>query len=129
MDLESMRGRNNQSVATLRRWRAEGDDTEIPRALYDYGYNQLGSDRYIEDASFIRLKYLTLKYSFPTEWMKRVNIASLDLWCTGYDLWTITKYSGQDPEVGMNGGIYQVAKDSSVTPKPVRIAAGLTLKF
>lgn len=52
MDMENMRGKNNQSVAVLRRWRSEGDDTDIPRALYDKGYNYLGSDRFVEDASF-----------------------------------------------------------------------------
>ena len=52
MDMENMRGKNNQSVAVLRRWRSEGDDTDIPRALYDKGYNYLGSDRFVEDCDF-----------------------------------------------------------------------------
>ena len=50
MDMESMYNKNNQSTAVLRRWRNEGDNTDIPRALYGKGYNYLGSDRFVEDA-------------------------------------------------------------------------------
>ena len=41
----------------------EGNDTDMPRALHDMGYNWLGSDRYVEDGSFLRFKYLTFNYS------------------------------------------------------------------
>ena len=47
-----MRGIDNQSTAVLRRWRNEGDQTDIPRALSGEGYNTLGSDRFVEDASY-----------------------------------------------------------------------------
>lgn len=49
LNSEMMRGKSNQITATLRRWRNEGDVTDMPRALYGRGYNSLGSDRYIEE--------------------------------------------------------------------------------
>ena len=60
MNVENMYTNYNQSIAVNWRWRKEGDITEIPRALYNYGYNWLGSDRYVEDASLLRLSYLQL---------------------------------------------------------------------
>ena len=59
---ENMYSRDNQSTAVLRRWRKEGDVTDIPRALYAQGYNWLGSDRFVEDASFLRMRTLTVAY-------------------------------------------------------------------
>lgn len=132
MNLESMYNKNNQSVAVLKRWRNKGDDTTIPRALYEKGYNYLGSDRFVEDASFLRIKYVTLKYNLPSKWIKRAGINKLEVYLTGYDLFTFTKYTGQDPEVNLSfvdGTMQQVAIDKNNTPKPLRFAFGLNLKF
>lgn len=133
IDTESMRGQSNQSVAVLRRWRHEGDDTNIPRALYDKGYNYLGSDRFVEDASFVRLKTLTLRYFVPVAFSRaKFGIDRLDFWLTGYDLITWTKYTGQDPEVSLSkddGSAYLIAKDKSYTPTSMRFAFGFTLGF
>ena len=51
MNNEAMYNASNQSTAVLRRWKNEGDETDIPRALFNQGYNYLGSDRFVEDAS------------------------------------------------------------------------------
>lgn len=128
---ENMRGKNNQSTAVLKRWRHEGDDTDIPRALYDIGYNTLGSDRFVEDASFLRLKTLTLKYEFPKSLLQKVNIQRLQVYVTGYDLFTFTKYQGQDPEISEKrvDGLYPMYIDNATTPKPWKISAGLNLNF
>lgn len=132
IDTENMYGTSNQSTAVLKRWRHEGDDTDIPRALYQRGYNYLGSDRFVEEASFLRLKTLTLKYSFPKRVLNKLGVAKLDTYTTVYDLYTWTNYTGQDPEVSLStddGVAYLIAKDKSYTPKPVRIALGLTISF
>lgn len=129
MDNEFMYGKDNQSVAVLRRWRNEGDETDIPRALYNKGYNNLGSDRYIEDASFLRLKTLTLKYDFKKEALRRLHITKLQLYVTGYDLLTLNNYKGQDPEISLSWaeGVYPVFIDKASTPKPLRVAFGLNV--
>ena len=93
MNSESMYGRDNQSTATLGRWRSEGDATDIPRALYNYGYNFLGSDRFVEDASFIRLKTLSLSYNMPRDFVKKLGMTNLNVFATGYDLFTWTSYN------------------------------------
>ena len=135
MHSESMYNYNNQSVSVLNRWRFEGDETNIPKALYNRGYNWLGSDRFVEDGSFFRLKQLTLSYNLPKKWLTRSGISKLSVFATGQDLFTWTKYSGQDPEVNINGGLdangtFQLmGVDDARTPRARKISLGLTLEF
>lgn len=127
---ENMYSANNQSTAVLKRWRKEGDDTNIPRALYRRGYNTLGSDRFVEDASFIRLKNVSLKYALPKKVISKWGFERLDFWITGYDLFTWTNYSGQDPEVSIKASDpYMLAEDKSSTPKAKRYAFGIIANF
>jgi TonB-linked SusC/RagA family outer membrane protein len=129
MNNEAMYNTDNQSKAVLRRWRNEGDDTDIPRALYNYGYNYLGSDRFVEDCSFVRLKTLSLSYKLPKKICEKFYAAGLNVFVTGYDLFTFTSYKGQDPEVTLPTSITDLAKDESTTPRSRRFAAGVTLTF
>lgn len=129
MNAESMRGSDNQSTAVLRRWRNEGDDTDIPRALWGWGFNYLGSDRFVENCSFLRLKTLSLSYSFPKKFCKSLGMNSVSMFLTGYDLFTFSSYTGQDPEVTLPSGITDLAMDSSQTPRSRRFSLGLTLNF
>ncbi len=131
MDLENMYGTNNQSTAVLSRWRTEGDAaaTDIPRALYGMGYNYLGSDRFVENSSFARLKTLSLSYNLPREWLKQWNINSLSFFCTAYNLFTWTNYDGQDPEVSIPSSATALVKDNSSTPVTKRLAVGFNLQF
>lgn len=129
MDSESMYNANNQSTAVLQRWRHPGDNTDIPRAMWGRGYNYLGSDRFVDDATFFRMKQLTISYSLPKRVLQSCFLTRLEVYATAYDLFTLTKYKGQNPEVGIPGGIYPLAIDNADTPRPVRIALGLTLDF
>ncbi len=128
ISLENMRGVANQSTAVLHRWRNEGDQTDIPRALYGMGYNYLGSDRFVEDASFLRLKTLSLSYNVPKEWLKKVGITRLNVFATAYDLFTWTGYKGQDPEVKMPSAT-SIVRDNATTPVSKRFAFGVNLDF
>lgn len=129
MNNESMYSDDNQSTAVLRRWRNEGDVTDIPRALYKEGYNYLGSDRFVEDASFVRLKTLTLNYSFPKKICNRLGINTLSCFATGYNLFTWTNYTGQDPEVEIPTKPTDLAEDKATTPVSMRFAFGINLNF
>jgi TonB-linked SusC/RagA family outer membrane protein len=131
MNNEFMYGKDNQSVSVLRRWRQEGDQTDIPRALYNRGYNSLGSDRFVEDASFLRLKTITIKYDLPKKMLQKVGIQRLQIYVTGYDLLTLTNYTGQDPEINSSliDNLYPVFMDKASTPKPLRIACGFNLNL
>jgi TonB-linked SusC/RagA family outer membrane protein len=68
---------DNQSTAVLRRWRKEGDVTDIPRAMYRAGYNWLGSDRYVENASFLRFRSLTVRYTAPKKISDKLKLKNL----------------------------------------------------
>ena len=129
MNNEAMYSDDNQSTAVLRRWRNEGDVTDIPRALYKEGYNYLGSDRFVEDASFIRLKTLTLNYLFPKKICNRLGINTLSCFVTGYNLFTWTNYTGQDPEVEIPTKPTDLAEDKATTPVSMRFAFGINLNF
>ena len=129
MNAESMYSSDNQSTAVLRRWRNEGDDTDIPRALWQYGYNYLGSDRFVEDCSFLRLKTLSLSYNLPKAFCKHIGLNSANVFVTGYDLFTITDYTGQDPEVTLPSSVTALAEDNSQTPRSRRVSMGITINF
>jgi hypothetical protein len=132
LNAESMRGRTNQSTATLKRWRREGDQTSIPRALWNRGYNTLGSDRFVDDASFLRLKQLMVSYSLSRDVLRKMRFSKFEVYMSAYDLWTLTRYKGQDPEVGLvskDGSIYQLAEDNSYTPRSPRLTVGLNVEF
>lgn len=115
MGVEKMYDTTNQSTAVNWRWRKNGDMTEIPRALYNYGYNWLGSDRYVEDASFLRFSYVSLSYDVPKKFLKSLGLNTLRFDLSGQNIFVWSKYSGTDPEHANNG--WNFASDSSQTPR------------
>lgn len=131
MNAESMHGAANQSTAVNYRWRKEGDGADgghiLPRALYGAGYNYMGSDRFVEDGSFLRLNYLQLSYGFSTKLIKRIGLERLNLYLSGENLFCLTKYSGVDPEVSY--GNYGVTTDKATTPRAKSYTFGLTATF
>jgi TonB-linked SusC/RagA family outer membrane protein len=121
---------DNQSTAVLRRWRKEGDVTDIPRAMFRTGYNFLGSDRFVEDASFIRFRSMTLRYTVPKNVVNKLKVKNLSAYITGENLYTWTKYTGQNPEVTLRGSDpFRVAIDYSFTPPAMMCTLGLTATF
>lgn len=130
MTTTNMYGYDNQSTATLRRWRKEGDVTDMPRALFGSGYNWLGSDRYVEDASFIRFRTITVRYTFSKRLTDKLKIKNLSSYITVENLYTWTGYTGQDPEVTLRGSDpFRVATDTSMTPPVKTFTIGLTGTF
>ena len=129
MNNESMYGKSNQSTSVLNRWKKEGDNTNIPRALYNIGYNYLGSDRFVESGSYVRLKTLTLSYNLPKKWLTKIGFQRMNVFATGYNLFTWTNYSGQDPEVKQPSSPLSFAEDNSTTPPSIEFACGFNLTF
>ena len=127
MNLESMYGNGNQSRAVNYRWRVEGDIAEIPRALHQAGYNYLGSDRFVEDGSFIRLNYTQLSYSLPQNIIKKIGLHQLSFYVSANNVFCLTKYSGADPEVSYGG--YGVTTDNAQTPRSKSVTGGITVGF
>lgn len=129
METESMDDLDNQSTATLRRWRFEGDVTDIPRATLNSPVNTLGSDRFLEDASFLRLKFVTLKYDLPKAFIQKLNFTNAMVFLTGTNLLTFTKYSGPDPETGTSNDWKKLGYDTSQTPRSQQLTFGLNVSF
>jgi TonB-linked SusC/RagA family outer membrane protein len=129
MDTEKMYGHENQSKATNWRWRRDGDSTDMPRALYNEGFNWMGSDRFVEDGSYLRLKTVSLSYRFEDRFCQRIKIKELKLFATAYNLFTWTRYTGQDPDVGAPSDPKSLPKDYSRTPPSRRIMFGVNVTF
>lgn len=133
MNMENMNGTTNQSQAVNYRWRKEGDGgfgSYIPRALSNTlhtNYNTLISDRFIEDASFVRLNYLSLNYSFDSKLIKKWHLRTLNFYLNANNLFCLTHYSGVEPEIGAGGR--GVATDGSKTPRAKSYTFGINIGF
>ena len=127
MGLEQMFNAYNQSSAVNWRWRKNGDVTDIPRAMFDTGYNFLGSDRYVEDASFVRMSYIQLVYNFDKKLLKAMGLRRLQLSLSGQNLFCWTKYSGTDPE--HSPGAWGIAYDGSQTPRSKSVTMNINVGF
>lgn len=127
MNLEKMYNAYNQSSAVNWRWRKNGDVTIIPRAMYDKGYNFLGSDRFVEDASFIRMSYIQLSYNFNKKMLKTLGLRRLTTSLSGQNLFCWSKYSGTDPE--HSPGAWGIAYDSSQTPRSKSVTLNIQVGF
>ena len=127
MNAESMYETKNSSAAVNWRWRVEGDKTIMPRALYHHGYNYLGSDRYVENGSFLRWNQCVLSYNIDPKFVKNLGISGISLNCSMSNLLVFTKYSGMDPEVGYGG--MGVATDGAQTPRSKSFTCGLSVSF
>jgi len=121
---------DNQSSAVLSRWKKEGDVTDMPRALIAGGYNWLGSDRYVEDASYIRFRTITARYNLDKKVMAKMKMKSMSFYVTAENLFTFTNYLGQDPEVSMRGSDpFRVSYDYSMTPPAKNFTIGFVAGF
>lgn len=129
MNTESMTSYDNQNTSVLRRWRYEGQVTDVPRAYYNSSYNTLGSDRFMEDASFLRMKYLTLKYTAPKEISQKLGFKLLSIYFTGQNFYTMTNYKGSDPETGSSDNWKTLGYDTNKTPKSIQFTLGINASF
>jgi hypothetical protein len=84
----------------------------------------------VEDASFIRLRTLTLRYNFAKAFTDRLKMKNFSFYVTAENLLTFTKYTGQDPEVSVRGSDpFRVATDNSMTPPSKNFVLGISAGF
>ena len=140
---EGMTDGKSQSAAVLRRWTTVGQITDIPRqSLNDPGipdptYNSLISSRYVEDGAYIRLKSVTLGYNLPASLISKLKMSRCQIYVTSENLFTITKYSGFDPEVssfaasGNSNSLKNIAPgvDFGTYPQSRDVLFGLNISF
>lgn len=104
IDNTGMAAAYNQTTNVLKRWQGEGTSNSMPRAVFgDPNQNTRVSDRFVENGSYLRLKNITLSYTFPKQWLQKAQIENARLSLSCENVATITGYSGFDPEVGING--------------------------
>ena len=123
--LESENSPYNQTDAVLNRWRADGQVTNIPRAVYgDPTGNSRFSDRWIEDGSYLRLRTITVSYDFP---VKNKFFKYIKAYATGNNLLTFTKYMGYDPEFSAGDNILYQGIDAGLEPQIKTVQLGVRL--
>ncbi|MBF9255166.1 TonB-dependent receptor [Pontibacter sp. 172403-2] len=107
------------------RWEQEGDIATHPRPVLNgnRASNKVSS-RYLEDGSYLRLRNVTLSYDVPTAFAGKLKLQSLRVFVSGDNLWTLTDFSGLDPEVDVTSG-------SSATryPSSRKLLLGLNVNF
>ncbi len=124
---ESMDGFENQFSTVVKRWMIDGQQTDMPRAVYgDPMGNSRFSSRWIDDGSFLRMKEVTLSYEFNRRlWF----FNNLKAYLTGENLVTWTKYVGLDPEFGYSYDPMLAGVDMGKVPLPKMVKLGLVLNF
>ena len=121
---------DNQTLDQMNRWQKKGDVTNVPQARYVGGNGTAESSRYLEDASYTRLKTVTLGYNLPKSITDKLKLTRIRVYATANNLLTFTKYSGWDPEVNTDylGGI-AAGNDFYAAPQSKTITVGLNLGF
>ena len=111
--------------------RVANPNASLPRAIIgDPNDNDRISDRYVEDGSYLRMKNISLGYTFPKKLIGKLGIENLRLYCNIQNLFTITGYDGYDPEIGvstMSPNVYGV--DYGRYPSPTTYSFGLNMSF
>lgn len=135
--LESLRGKHvNQLSSAANHWTPRidnGDGTYTAGNYTNYlcapnrSLTNINTSREVEDGSFLRLKTIQLGYNFPTKTLKNMKIRSLRLYLTGQNLWTLTKYTGYDPEVSTRNSAMTRGFDYSSYPKTMSFTFGVKL--
>ncbi|QJD95246.1 SusC/RagA family TonB-linked outer membrane protein [Mucilaginibacter robiniae] len=123
--LESENGTQNQTLAVLNRWRADGQVTNMPKAVYgDPAGNSRFSDRWIENGSYIRLRTVSLMYNVP---VKAKTFKYIKIYATGNNLLTFTKYLGYDPEFSAGDSPLMQGIDAGFEPQIRTVQLGARL--
>lgn len=126
--LESMDNFNNQSIAVTRRWVTDGQQTDIPKAVYgDPMKNSRFSDRWIEDASYLRLSSLMLSYNLNSEMFGFAQGGVL--YVSADNLFTLTDYLGLDPVTSYSYDPKYQGFDYGKVPLPTTVKLGFKLQF
>lgn len=121
---------SNLAINRLNRWRGEGTSETEPRVTDDANDNGLYSNRFIEDGSFFRLRNLQIGVTLPTSITDKVNLDRVRFYLSADNLFTITDYSGLDPEIGITrGDPFAPGVDYGTYPVPRTIIFGTNISF
>lgn len=125
---ESMNAPINMLSSVANAWRPDNTRTDIPRAVKgDPNGNSRESDRFLEKGNFVRMRQAQIGYSLPTSLLKKVHIEKLRFYVSGDNLFTITGYSGVDPE--FSAGVLNTGIDRYIYPFTRSYTVGAQLTF
>ena len=125
--LESGNRFMNQSVAMVNRWSYEGQVTDMPTATWeDPMGNARFSDRWIEDASYLRLKSITLSYELP---INNTFIHGLTFWGQANNVFTVSKYLGADPDFSMSNSVLEQGIDRGLLANSRSFMLGIKINL
>lgn len=110
------------------RWTGPGTSNTTPRAVKS-AFNNKRSRYYLEDASFFRIRNLTVGYQLPAALLNRFSVQQLRLFVSCSNLYTFTKYSGYDPEAASSLDARSFGIDNLVTPQPRGFMVGINMNF
>lgn len=129
--LEKMADSKNQARSVTDRWRKQGDISNIPKADRLAEWNYAASTRWVEDASYLRLKTVSLSYDFDKKTVGRlkIGIRSMSAFLTAYNLYTWTRYLGIDPEVPITGSVNMFGIDNNTTAPAKQYTLGIRLSL
>ncbi|MBO4723880.1 MAG: SusC/RagA family TonB-linked outer membrane protein [Bacteroidaceae bacterium] len=127
MLLESGSRFMNQSLAVTNHWMVEGQNTDMPRVVFDDPHqNARFSDRWIEDGSYMRLKNVTLSYKIP---LRSTYLQGLTVWGAANNLFTLTNYLGSDPEFASGNNVLLRGIDRGLAPQSTNFSFGLKINL
>ena len=118
----------NQYASYADRWTPENPNSDIPAAT-NSSSNRVISSRIVEDGSFLRLKTVTLGYTFPTKLIQKAKLSSARVYLAAQNIWTWTGYSGYDPEVSVRNSALTPGLDFSSYPRAYSVSFGVNLGF
>lgn len=119
-------GYDNHRVEIMERWTPSNPSNKYPRAALGYSNrSSMNSTEFLEDADFIKLKNVTIGYTFPKFFQDKIGSSNVRVYLSGVNLLTFTKFTGMDPEDGDYGNTSRAA------PYPITrtVLVGLNLKF
>jgi TonB-linked SusC/RagA family outer membrane protein len=126
--LELLSGQQNALKSALERWTPENNRNEVQRAKEDPA--PVTTSRYVEDASYLRLKNLTVGYNLPSSITKLIRLNQLRVYASANNLFTWTKYSGYDPDVSKNEqSTLMQGVDYGAYPNAKSFLAGINVTF
>lgn len=109
------------------RWSGDGTSNTEPRATAS-GANYSASSYFIEDGSFLKIRNVSLEYSFQSEALNKLNISQLSIYLKGTNLYTFTKFSGYTPEIGSTE-VISSGIDLGTYPVTAIISFGISCSF
>jgi len=119
----------NQLNYVIDRWTGPGSSDDIPRVTTGATRNNVFSDYFVENGSFVRIRNLQMGYTFPGNWMERAKVQSFRIYVSVNNLLTITGYQGYDPDIGNFGGALSAGVDYGFYPQARTIMGGFNIKF